>query len=1144
MTILSRTLARAGGTWGRRAKRHRSTRFMPLPGLEPLEDRQLLATSMATFESFGLAPGAFVNNAGPTGAFVDAGNAFNNEFSPDFGGIWSGWAISSMTDTTNPDFSNQYSAITGSGADGSPTYGVAFTSSGSVDPFHPDDSFVNLPEGATPVSIDITNTTYAYLTMRDGSLFTSPFAAGDYFRLTIEGYTGPEGTGTKVGEVDFDLANYLGTNHYIVNTWQTMDLSSLAGAGSLRFGLESSQNNPLYGMNTPAYFAVDNLTLSTPSGTVGGVVFNDLDGNGSQDGNEGGLQGWVVELYSGTTLIATAGPTGSDGHYSIPDVAPGTYTLRQVPKAGFSQTLPVAQGVYEVTITDGANLSGFNFGNAPLTLTSIVVTPANPSLAKGLSQQFIATGTYSDHSTQDLTAQVVWASATPAITGITAGGLATGEALGTSTITATLGSVSGSTALTVTEPVVVSIAVTPANPSLAKGLGQQFTAIGTYSDQTTQDLTSLVSWTSATPSIAGISAGGLATGAALGTSTITATLGDLSDSSVLTVTAPVLVSISVAPVNPSLAKGLSQQFTATGTYSDQSTQDLTGQVVWASATPTTVVITTGGLASGEALGTSTITATLDGMSGSSALTVTPPVVVSIAVTPVNPGLAKGLTQQFTAIGTYSDQTTQDLTSLVSWTSATPSIAGISTGGLASGAALGTSTITAALGSVSGSTDLTVTAPVVLSIAVAPENPSLAKGLAQQFRATGIYSDQSTQDLTGQVVWASATPTTATITTGGLATGEALGTSTITATLGDVSGSTVLTVTAPVVLSIAVSPVSPSLAKGLGQQFTALGTYSDQTTQDLTSLVSWSSSNLLTAAITAGGLATGEALGTSMITATLGDVSGSSVLTVTAARLVSIVIDPRDPRVEVGQAGQLTAVGVYTDGSTSNVTGQVAWVSADNAVATISNSGLASGLAAGSTTVTAALDGVTGTSSMLVTPTSTLPTNPETPETPTDPETPTPPETSPTSPVTLTSLRVERVRIVGRPRLRNVKALVAGFSGALSEAAVRDLNAYAVIPGRVLRSVKGSQVAFSGRVTLARAIYDAPRNQVILIPARPAQLSRIDRLWVDVSRLTDSQNRPINNGWNFEAVATPRGLLEPPVARQSALSAAAVDAYFQ
>jgi len=135
-------------------------------------------------------------------------------------------------------------------------------------------------------------------------------------------------------------------------------------------------------------------------------------------------------------------------------------------------------------------------------------------------------------------------------------------------------------------------------------------------------------------------------------------------------------------------------------------------------------------------------------------------------------------------------------------------------------------------------------------------------------------------------------------------------------------------------------------------------------------------------------------------------------------------------------------------------------------------------------------------------------------------------------------------MVGRPRLRNVKALVAGFSGALSEAAVRNLNAYAVIPGRVLRSVKGSQVAFSGRVTLARAIYDAPRNQVILIPARPARLSRIDRLWVDVSRLTDSQNRPINNGWNFEAVATPRGLLEPPVARQSALSAAAVDAYFQ
>ena len=59
--------------------------------------------------------------------------------------------------------------------------------------------------------------------------------------------------------VDFYLANFLGSNSYIINTWQTLDLSSLAGAESLQFGLSSADNDPTYGMNTPAYFAIDNL---------------------------------------------------------------------------------------------------------------------------------------------------------------------------------------------------------------------------------------------------------------------------------------------------------------------------------------------------------------------------------------------------------------------------------------------------------------------------------------------------------------------------------------------------------------------------------------------------------------------------------------------------------------------------------------------------------------------------------------------------------------------------------------------------------------------------------------------------------------------------------------------------------------------
>ena len=97
---------------------------------------------------------------------------------------------------------------------------------------------------------------------------------------------------------------------------------------------------------------------------------------------------------------------------------------------------------------------------------------------------------------------------------ITSGGLATALAAGSTTIQATSGSISGSTVLTVTAPVLVSIAVTPANPSIAAGQQQQFTATGTYSDGSHQNLTSTATWTSSAPSVATISSGGLATGVA------------------------------------------------------------------------------------------------------------------------------------------------------------------------------------------------------------------------------------------------------------------------------------------------------------------------------------------------------------------------------------------------------------------------------------------------------------------------------------------------------------------------------------------------------------------------------------------------------------------------------------------------------
>jgi hypothetical protein len=200
----------------------------------------------------------------------------------------------------------------------------------------------------------------------------------------------------------------------------------------------------------------------------------------------------------------------------------------------------------------------------------------------------------------------------------------------------------------------------------------------------------------------------------------------------------------------------------------------------------------------------------------------PKSLVSIAVTPANPSIAKGATQQFTATGTYSDGSTQNLTNSVSWTSSNTSLGTISNTGLASGVGPGSSTIQATSGSVTGSTTLTVTtaAPVLKSLAVTPANSSASVGTSVQFKASGTYSDGSTKDITSSVSWSSSNTFVATInSTSGLAAARGQGTTTIQAASGTISGTTSLTVTASADFTIAVTPTSETVNRGMTGTYT-------------------------------------------------------------------------------------------------------------------------------------------------------------------------------------------------------------------------------------------------------------------------------------------------------------------------------------
>jgi uncharacterized protein YjdB len=519
---------------------------------------------------------------------------------------------------------------------------------------------------------------------------------------------------------------------------------------------------------------------------------------------------------------------------------------------------------------------------AAANLVSIAIAPAASSMPVNTSQQFTATGTYNDGSSADLTALVSWSSSASATATVDITGTVTAVAAGSTNISAVLGGVSQSTTLTVTAPTIVSIAVTPVGQTLGIGISQQYVATATYSDGSSSDLSSGVTWTSSTPSVATVTTSGVITTVAAGNTNITATLGSLTDSSTLTVVAAHLISIAVSPAVQSIAAGTTLQFSAVGTFDDGSTQLLTN-LTWSSSILATAAVDAMGVVTGVGSGTSTITATSGSVSGTASLTVTGATLVSLAVTPASSTMAIGTTKQFTATGTFSDSSTQDITTTVVWTSSNPAAATINAQGLASSAANGSTTITAGFGAITGSTGLTVTTVHLVSITVIPVTPRISKGTSIKFTATGTFSDSSIATNLSGVSWKSSKPNLASIRSTGIAHGKKGGTVTITASSSGVSGTTTLTIGTGTLVSVALTPVAPTASAGGTQQFAAIGTFSDASTEDISLNSHWSSSHATVATIanapSVAGLAHCVAAGTSSIGVNSGGITGSTVLTV-------------------------------------------------------------------------------------------------------------------------------------------------------------------------------------------------------------------------------------------------------------------------
>lgn len=166
-------------------------------------------------------------------------------------GFGGGFIYTNKTDTKTPGYTNN-SAITGTGK-----YGKVYLTS-YVNSFAPS-KIVNLnPDLYKFKGMWVTNSTYAYLSIKDGDSMAKKFVAGDWFKLTITGYTSSK---AEIGNIDFYLADFRDGKSININTWQWVDLSSLNNASYIEFSMSSTKNNT-WGMLTPSYFCLDGIKLA------------------------------------------------------------------------------------------------------------------------------------------------------------------------------------------------------------------------------------------------------------------------------------------------------------------------------------------------------------------------------------------------------------------------------------------------------------------------------------------------------------------------------------------------------------------------------------------------------------------------------------------------------------------------------------------------------------------------------------------------------------------------------------------------------------------------------------------------------------------------------------------------------------------
>lgn len=369
------------------------------------------------------------------------------------------------------------------------------------------------------------------------------------------------------------------------------------------------------------------------------------------------------------------------------------------------------------------------------------------------------------------------------------------------------------------------------------------------------------------------------------------------------------------------------------------------------------------------LGIFAIVAALAACSSSGADSVAPTSngAIQIAITPDAPSVALGSQVALQAdVRDGSGQTVPGTT--IFWSSSDTSIVTVSSSGVVTGMTVGTAQVAASAGGQSAVVPVTVVPVAVAAVTILPSSASVSVGGNTVLRA--VAYDANGQELSGRaVVWASSATQTASVDATGKVTGVAAGTATITGTIEGITASATVTVTLVPVATVIVTPGSASLIVGHTASLSAVATDANGNVLDGRQ-ITWSSANTAIATVSEQGLVTAVDSGATTVIATAEGKTGAAQIVVTAdpnkTPVASVSITPPTATMAIGGTVTLSATALDDNGNV--LTGRtVAWSSATPSVATVDDNGVVTAASAGTTMITATVEGRTATAQITVTP---------------------------------------------------------------------------------------------------------------------------------------------------------------------------------